>query len=250
MRLWIFSDLHLTHAGFSVSPPECDLAVVAGDVDVPLPYALMGVEQIVGDTSAIYVPGNHCYYNHNFDQLQKDWVNQPRGVVMCMDRMTTVINGVRFICATLWTDYNLYGNPKEGMDLADWGMNDHRLIMKGTGQLFRARDALLEHQHSAKYIETILDQPFDGKTVVVTHHCPHPNSIHEMFRHPRFKALNPAFASDLSYILDKNNAPDLWIHGHTHHSFDYTVGKTRVICNPKGYKNENPQFNPQLVIEI
>jgi hypothetical protein len=46
----------------------------------------------------------------------------------------------------------------------------------------------------------------------------------------------------------------LWIHGHTHDSFDYRLNGTRVLCNPRGYArdgvNENPMFDPQLVIEV
>lgn len=46
--------------------------------------------------------------------------------------------------------------------------------------------------------------------------------------------------------------PDLWVHGHMHNSVDYRVGATRVVTNPRGYAGHeiNPNFNPQLVIEI
>ena len=48
----------------------------------------------------------------------------------------------------------------------------------------------------------------------------------------------------------------LWIHGHTHTAFDYTVDGTRVVCNPRGYLDrrtrqpENPQFAWDKVVEI
>jgi Icc-related predicted phosphoesterase len=90
--------------------------------------------------------------------------------------------------------------------------------------------------------------PFDGKTVVVTHHAPHPISIA-----PRYArdALNPAFASDLTDVISQHQ-PDLWVHGHTHSSFDYVVPgtKTRVVCNPMGYDDENPSFDVGLVVEL
>jgi Icc-related predicted phosphoesterase len=89
--------------------------------------------------------------------------------------------------------------------------------------------------------------------VVVTHHLPHPGSIH-----PRFAddALTPAFCSDLSELVESSGAV-LWVHGHTHESCDYVAGGTRVVCNPKGYgpirqggRYENMNFDPGLAIEI
>jgi Icc-related predicted phosphoesterase len=89
--------------------------------------------------------------------------------------------------------------------------------------------------------------------VVVTHHLPHPGSIH-----PRFAddALTPAFCSDLSELVESSGAV-LWVHGHTHESCDYVAGETRVVCNPKGYgpirhggRYENMNFDPGLVVEI
>jgi hypothetical protein len=38
------------------------------------------------------------------------------------------------------------------------------------------------------------------------------------------------------------------VHGHTHSPFDYQVGATRIVCNPKGYSGENPNFDPALTI--
>ena len=44
----------------------------------------------------------------------------------------------------------------------------------------------------------------------------------------------------------------LWIHGHTHESFDYEIGKTRVICNPRGYApiEINKEFKPDFNVEV
>jgi Icc-related predicted phosphoesterase len=82
--------------------------------------------------------------------------------------------------------------------------------------------------------------------VVVTHHAPHPLSVH-----PRYagSALNASFASDLSEMMELWQ-PELWVHGHVHDTFDYVVRNTRVVCNPRGYGTENPAFDPALVVEI
>src|SRR5690606_38305588 len=88
--------------------------------------------------------------------------------------------------------------------------------------------------------------PFDGRTVVVTHHGPHPGSVHTRYENA---AVNGAFVSDLSSLI-KAGRPDLWVHGHVHDTFDYRVGSTRVVANPKGYRNENPLFDPAMVIDV
>ena len=65
--------------------------------------------------------------------------------------------------------------------------------------------------------------------MVVSHHGPHRLSIH-----PRYagEATNAAFAPDLS---DAFPGVNLWIHGHVHESYDFTVGGCRVVANPLGY---------------
>ena len=92
--------------------------------------------------------------------------------------------------------------------------------------------ALAEHELSRAWLEQELNKPYDGKTVVISHHGPHPLSVH-----PRYvgEALNAAFVSNLTELLPKG---DLWIHGHVHDSFDYRVGRCRVVANPLGYARD------------
>ena len=82
--------------------------------------------------------------------------------------------------------------------------------------------------------------------MVVTHHGPHEKSIAPKFRDT---LLTAAFISDLSAVIETHQ-PALWVHGHTHVSFDYAVGDTRVLCNPYGYPGENRRFDPRLVVEV
>ena len=87
------------------------------------------------------------------------------------------------------------------------------------------------------------------KTVVVTHHAPSALSVPERFRG---ETLNGAYYSNLEDIMLDNHQIVYWTHGHTHDSFEYEVGSTTVVCNPFGYyyKEENKNFNPNLVKEI
>lgn len=123
--------------------------------------------------------------------------------------------------------------------------------------MLRARDTLADHERSRSWLERELAKPFAGKTVVVTHHGPHPLSIA-----PRFvgNALNAGFVSDLTPLMA---GADLWLHGHVHDSFDYRVGACRVVANPAGYamngvvedsvarfELENGKFDRKLVIDV
>lgn len=174
------------------------------------------------------------------------------GVHLLMDD-EVVIDGVRFLGATLWTDYALYGDPDRSALVAEQLMNDHLMILAGPdrGQL-RAATCRDWHLASRRWLEKKLAEPH-LPTVVVTHHVPHPRSIS-----PRYAGdpLNPAFCSDLSELVERGGAA-LWVHGHTHVGFDYVAGGARVVCNPKGYgprvpggRIENPAFDERLVIEI
>jgi Icc-related predicted phosphoesterase len=114
------------------------------------------------------------------------------------------------------------------MTYAEQHLRDHRLIR--TGRLgFTARDAFARHEVARKWLESEFAKPFDGKTVVVTHHGPHPLSVH-----PRYigDTLSAGFVSDLSDLMPN---VDLWLHGHVHDGFDYQVGRCSVVASPAGY---------------
>jgi Icc-related predicted phosphoesterase len=161
-----------------------------------------------------------------------------------------VLGDVRFVGATLWTDYALFGEAylPLAMHAASKGLNDHRRITwtKEPWARFRPQEALGLHRRSRGFIEKALAKPFGGTTVVVTHHAPHPRSVHP--RHGD-DLLSAAFASDVTAAIEAGQ-PQIWIHGHVHDSFDYCVGATRIVANPNGYGSENPFFNPSLVLDL
>lgn len=159
-----------------------------------------------------------------------------------------VIDGVRFQGTTLWTDFKLFGESSREAVMAKCqrGLNDFRLIHYGNLGAFSPIHAAEIFERDLAWLTAKLDEPFDGKTVVITHHLPSLLSVSARFKDDPCSA---AFASNLDHLFGKM---DLWIHGHTHDSVDYTVNGTRVICNPRGYwKRElNPRFIPDLVVEI
>lgn len=159
---------------------------------------------------------------------------------------------MRFLGCTLWTDYALYGDAADAMAAAARGINDHRLIRR-QGARFSPADALDRHVTEKIWLAGALARQHDGPTVVVTHHCVSQKSVHPKWGRTPISAV---FSSNLDDLVAGSGAA-LWVHGHTHDSFDYSLVGTRVICNPKGYGPscgggipENAAFDPRLVVEV
>lgn len=256
MKIWLLSDLHTEVVGISLIPPDADICIAAGDIDRGGERHVQWLKEFVAPhMPVVSVLGNHEFYRSS---VERERIAAGRaaaqGDVHVLDDMTWTENGVRFIGATLWTDYDLY-NPDADPDVrigymrhARAGLNDHRLVRDSSdnSRPFLPSHARELHQRSVEYIESVLAEDFDGDTVVVTHHSPSPRSVHQVFQGD---VLTPAFSSDLEWLIEKYQ-PAAWVHGHTHSSFDYEIGGTRVICNPRGYSGENADFDAGFVIEI
>ena len=245
-KILILSDLHTEFVSqfwdFPEELPDFDVCALAGDIagssEKAVDFAATAPAPI--GKPIILVPGNHEFFGGEIENRLRVGKEACAGTnVRLLDREIAIIDGVRFVGAILWTDYRLQGNQPWTMAMAARGLNDHvRIERRGSqGALrFTPADALARHRADRDYIETVLSVPFDGPTVVVTHHAPHPDSVAERFRND---GLTPCFVSDLSDVIDRH-APALWIHGHTHDCFDYKVGGTRIVCNPKGYGPKRP----------
>lgn len=262
MRIQLVSDLHLERFERRfpqqrlVQPaPGADLLVLAGDI-----HNGVAALRTFGDwpVPVLYVAGNHEFYDHERPQTRDDLLQACQGTsVTFLDNAVIVRDGVRILGSTLWTDFGVEGaDPELAMQVVEGVLTDYRVIRAPGGPL-TAGQTLADHQRSRRWLQAELTQPFDGPTVVVTHHAPHPLSIH-----PRFAGnpVNPAFVSDLTPLLP---GADLWLHGHTHDSFDYRLGRCRVVANPAGYVLnrddpaspvrpllENTKFDPSLVLVI
>jgi Icc-related predicted phosphoesterase len=254
MRIQIFSDLHLDVLAIkkiSIAP-DVDVVAVAGDTCQGALSAFKALRDIVSASiPVVMVMGNHEFYRRIIhEELALALATARDFNVHLLQNSETTINGVRFLGATLWTDYALFGRRtiESALDCARYGLNDHVQIRldANPGQSFTPEDALSMHNQSRAYLETALSNGFAGPTVVVTHHAPHRRSVFEGFR---ADLLSAAYVSNLSALIERYS-PGLWIHGHVHNSFDYEIGRTRIICNPHGYGDENIDFNPSLVVEL
>lgn len=259
MKLQIFSDLHCDVARTKsiVIGADVDAVACAGDVCEGARNAFVALRRIVPDrVPIVFTLGNHEFY-HGFidEELHAARSLAPQYNIHVLENDVAVIRNVRFIGATMWTEYRIFGdnNAAAAMHAARNGMNDHRLIgwNKNPWARFRPQEAALMHAKSRAFFAEILAQPFSGDTVALTHTA-HIGSVEDRYRSD---ILTGAFANDHAELFEIGNSCGggglkLWIHGHTHASADYRVGGTRVIVNPHGYGSENSDFNPSLIVEV
>jgi Calcineurin-like phosphoesterase len=259
VRLHVLSDLHVEVAEFDPPDTGAEVVVLAGDIH----NGTQGLEWASAKFAGrpiLYVPGNHEYYDGELGSVMATLRARARelGIVL-LDNDAAQIDGVRFLGATLWTDFCLDGAARrdEVMNLSRPYIVDFRAIRNGDA-LFTPEASVRLHETSREWLGARLSAGFAGPTVVITHHAPHPLSIHARF------ATHPANGGFVSNLEDLMGAPALWIHGHTHNSFDYSVRGTRVVCNPRGYvlvkkdtggavvavKAENAKFDPALTITV
>lgn len=250
MKIRVLSDLHLEFFDWTPPAVEADVVVLAGDIHTGV-HGVEWARRQFPNTPVIYVPGNHEFYGGRMqDVLTALRTDARRFDVYLLDGDEVVLGGVRFLGATLWTDFALYGTTQSelGRAMADakYGMNDFRVIRYGDQGLFRPEHARDIHLGQVKWLAERLAEPSDRPTIVVTHYLPHRQSIH-----PKYDgdSLNPCFASDLAHLV--RPPVTVWIHGHTHESIDYVVNGTRVVCNPRGYLPAEPNlsFDPTAVVE-
>jgi predicted phosphodiesterase len=247
MKLHVLSDLHLEFADFDIPPTGADAVILAGDIhvgDQGVRWALKALP----DTPVIYVPGNHEYYDHNLPELSGQLKRETEGTrVHVLDNDSAVIGGVRFLGCTLWSDFHLYGNAALAGFRAQQSLADYRAIwFNPESRPLHPADTAALHDESRAWLAEQLAGT-ERPTVVVTHHAPATPSIAERFRD---EPLNPAFVSNLDAMVADSGAA-LWVHGHTHDAFDYRLGDTRVVCNPRGYPKENVAgFDPARTVTL
>jgi predicted phosphodiesterase len=246
VRIRALSDLHLEFAAFDADVDGCDLLVLAGDIGV----GTAGVAWAATlDRPVVYVAGNHEFYHHRAPALIDELRTAAAGSrVRVLERNVAVIDGVRFCGATLWTDFALHDKVDESMIEARVRMSDFRAITSSDrGATLAPIETVNWHRDSVAWLRETLAEPFAGPTVVVTHHAPSLESLSQRYKRD---PLSPAFASHLDELVAASGAA-LWIHGHTHHNVDYTVGATRVIANQRGYPGEGVfDFDPSWVAVV
>lgn len=265
MKILVLSDLHLTHMPFSAVQDgvridaEVDVVVLAGDIDEGV-GGFRWARETFPDKPIVMVSGNHEFYTkHWTNHLDSMYEAALKYDIEFLEAQSIDLAGVRFLGATLWTDFELMGSEHRSdvMRLAKNRMMDyHHIKITRTAEFYWVKSKRLipaltsrRHRGSVEWLENELEGRDPAKTVIVTHHAPHPKSIPARFAGD---PLSASYASDLTRLMGKAG---LWIHGHVHHNLDYNVNGTRVVTNPRGYPDkhggvENTKFNPAFIVEI
>jgi predicted phosphodiesterase len=250
MKIQILSDLHLTVAPMEVPRTDADVVVLAGDIARPQ----QAIEWALGfPQPVVYVPGNHEYYGGVLPAVAAELRALARGTrVHVLDEDALELDGVRFVGATLWTDFLLFDDPRareEASAAVTRLIADFKRIAVEGGTPFTPEHSRRLCRRAAGWLSQQLGRRV-RPTVVVTHHAPSARSVE-----PKYAGspLNAAFVSNLDALVERSGA-DLWFHGHTHYPVDYAIGATRVFSNPRGYARagtpENARFDPYCVVEL
>lgn len=261
MKIRIMSDLHLEFGTMTVPPTDDDkdtILVLAGDIG--LAEKEWTFKEFVEDMSmqfkeVIFIMGNHEHYKGKFpttkEKLLTALADCPN--VHVLEKETKVFGDVAFICATMWTSMN--NHDIFVMETARLNMNDYHLVRTGPPsepwkRKLLPKDTVQDHVNAVHYIFAEIEKQKEAgnKVVVVTHQGPSFQSVAECYKG---QALNDAYVSNLDERIIESS-PDVWIHGHTHVSFDYNIEDTRVICNPRGYdpSDLNPEFDKFFTIDV
>lgn len=259
MRIALLSDLHLSVGALPFPAVDADVLVLAGDLSRP-GRAMEWAK--AASIPTIYVAGNHEFYGSDlvttYAQLRSLASGTQVHILECSEWHH---EGVRFLGCTLWSDFRIFDSPQardKGIADAVGFTHDFSRIRLAPdfAELFTPAVSQLLFLQSVAWLEACFARPHAGPTVVVTHFAPSLKSISPQFRG---SAVNACFVSDLDDRILKWQ-PALWLHGHTHDSFDYRIGRTRVVCNARGYTRrddpmgtgqpENPKFDEHLVLEL
>jgi len=267
MKISYMSDLHLEFGDLEL--PGGDILVLAGDIaearlltqEYDPAFVQLGqsitrygrpdrarrflIEEMPKYNHVLYVMGNHEHYHSEFNQT----ADRIRGIlpdnVQLLENDEVVIDNVRFLGCSLWTDLN--GDDPLTAQALSGMMNDYRLVKycnPSNGAWHRLTPSITRetHRQSRYWLEDELLVKREMPTVVITHHAPSFASVHRDYVDE--KLLNGGYASDLSNLILDNPQIHAWIHGHIHQSQDYVIGTTRILANPRGYQGyEQMEFD-------
>lgn len=268
MKIAICSDLHLNFGGITLKNNDnADVLILSGDICEAKDLLELGsqnhnskyLHSFFKNCSdefkhIIYIAGNHEHYHGDFATtytILKDRLGYIQNLHI-LDKESITIEGVTFIGGTLWTDMN----NEDPMTLNAVGslMNDFQCVKNGASKVtfkdsngkfhervakFSTLDAVADHKKMLDYIRHVIEGKPDQTFVVVGHHAPSRTSTHPIYQNQTL--MNGGYSSSLDFFIEDHPQIKLLTHGHTHHSFDYMIGGTRIVCNPRGYAGHESQ---------
>ncbi|WP_095194332.1 metallophosphoesterase family protein [Pseudomonas sp. Irchel 3A7] len=242
MKLYVLSDLHNEFSPFAPEPGDCDLVILAGDIDVQTRGVKWANESF--RCPVIYCAGNHEYYKGHIDHTLRKMRETALPHVHVLENQVWVCNQTRFLSTTGWTDFSCTGDAVAAMVTCGMWMNDFQVIRaEDSFRRLRPADVIEKNRDAFDFLMDELNKPFDGTTIVITHHCPALEAVGD--KHDGH--LNAAYSNQWHALLPM---VDVWIFGHTHRAVDMEIGGCRLISNPRGYPEENTGFIADFTIEI
>jgi len=276
MKLYVTSDIHLEFGDLDLENRDnVDVLILGGDICVVRDLNRKDSRDQSQDSAnsklikrffqrvserfphVIMILGNHEHYHGDFAHSRKtlqNWFDQA-GLdnIYLLEKDCKEIDDYLFIGGTLWTDFNR-SDPLT-LQHAKFAMTDFKLTRNSGVHFYKfiPEHALEDHMRMKNYIATVIDNrraqgERSDRVIVVGHHSPSLQSIHEKYKHDYY--LNGCFSSDMDEFIQDRPEIVLWTHGHTHEDFDYTVGNTRIVCNPRGYYGHESRvyaWQPKLV---
>ncbi len=257
MKILPISDLHLELAEkeYALDLDGYDALFLLGDIHTKGRSISWIKKQVEPDFPVFYVLGNHEYYQGHIRHTLCKMKEEAKGYnIKILENETAHLDGYRIIGATGWSSFKAAGEhanlailkAEEGRNLYSAGVMDYRYIKTGSYKKIRAYELINKNLDTYNYLKSELGRPYDGRTVVMTHHAPSIQSL------PGGKIEDILDASDVNTWEDliTEHSVDFWFHGHIHHKADYLIGKTRIINNPFGYPKQFLGCNEKMIVDL
>lgn len=247
----LVSDIHLEFGACELTPTKADTLILAGDIVVAVRFKDENLDFFKKACdeykNVIYIMGNHEHYGSEFKNTQEILRRKLASLrnLHFLDNESVTIDDIMFIGSTLWTSCN--DRDPNVLNYVDNGLSDYQVIRDNPVRRFTSRNAAQVNFDSFIYLSCNVEINKDKKIVVVTHHTPSFNSVHPKYGND---TLNYGFSNQYDQFITANPHIKLWVHGHTHDAFDYVIGETRVVCNPRGYyavEHRRVQFDPKVM---
>lgn len=243
-------ELHNIYEPTPLDTDKDTILGIAGDIDVKKHTVKFLKKMSTRFKAVVAILGNHDYWRRDFTNhaclIQEELAREGYNNVHLLNRSSVVIEGYRFIGATLWTDFN--NGDTLLMNQATSLMNDYRFLRKDNyTRRVKSHDLLAEHLKDKKFIFDFAQN--EEQMIVLSHHAPCFKSID--YDRYGMGPTNNLYATEFGNEIAYSNFL-IWHHGHIHKSQWYQIHETWVLCNPRGYfgLEMNKQFNDQLLIEL
>lgn len=242
MKIIVYSDLHNEFSIFLPPPNAADLVILAGDIDLLARGVKWANETF--SCPVIYVAGNHEFYKGHIDGTLKKMRDAAAPHVHILENEVFVWQQIRFLGTTAWTDFTSTGDVVAATRMAWEWMNDFTVIRADPSyRRLRPDDLVTRNKVARAWLTEELEKPFDGKTVVITHHAPTPSVAGDK----NDGHLSAAYTNHWPELIEQ---ADFWVFGHTHQAVDFELVGCRIISNPRGYPREETGFHTDFEVDI